>query len=80
MILNNLNDIEDAPMDGSHIMIVFTEQDDVKIRESWLINQHTVEWEYEMDCGSLVVISNILGWFPIPSNFDTVASDEYVTH
>lgn len=72
-----LNEIDDAPLDGSHVMVVFTDSSEILIREAWYLSCDSgceIGWEYTSDSGEIIGISNIIGWFSIP-DFDTVASD-----
>jgi len=70
-----------APLDGSHIMVVFREitthfktSDSFKIREAWVKNMKTSEradiFEYETDNGDYLEIGQPLGWFTIPDSFN----------
>lgn len=73
--MSNLNEMNAAPLDGSHIMVVFKDGKHHKIREAWVKTmtetQITGSFEFENDNGSYIEIENPIGWFEIPTNFDT---------
>lgn len=80
--MSKLISMNEAPLDGTHIMVVFNDEFKThKIRESWVKSctecQITGEFEYENDAGEYEVIENPLGWFDIPNTFDIIEVEKW---